>query len=129
VNNACTTYELTAKFREHYAKQLFDLKHVRQARDPRRRRLSRPPTGSGASVRPSRSVSARKLETWLEENQYRYAWSPTRSTSTRSAPTVRRLSRTGRLLVSALVLLLLLPVILGSLRIALTLAGWLCCGW
>lgn len=79
MESARTTYDMTAKARERYATELFDINRVSNAiekrakdgyRDLRVRQLH--------PFDLSRSPSARKLENWLENNHYRYAWYPTR---------------------------------------------------
>lgn len=78
MTNATTTYKLTAEVRERHANHLFNIKRIKQeisdrAADGYRdlRVLQAHPFDL------SRSDPARALETWLEDNQYRYVWSPT----------------------------------------------------
>lgn len=78
MNDARTSYALTAKAHERYAKDLLDIDRVRKAIKDR----------AAAGYRDlrlvqthpfdlSRSTLAAKLEDWLEANQFRYAWAPT----------------------------------------------------
>jgi len=78
MDNARTSYTLTAKARDRHARELFDLTRVRQAIENRAtegyrdlRLVQEHPFDL------SQSAPARQLEDWLEANQYRYAWSPT----------------------------------------------------
>jgi hypothetical protein len=80
MEHARATYMITARAREHHAREIFDLKHVKQAIEQRAadgyrdlRLAQKYPFDL------SRSSPARALEDWLEANQYRYVWSPTPS--------------------------------------------------
>lgn len=77
MEHARAAYDITARIREHHAKEVFDPKRVRQAIETRAadgyrdlRIVQKHPFDL------SRSAPARALETWLEDNQYRYVWSP-----------------------------------------------------
>lgn len=77
MSDSTTIYTLAAKARERQAKELFDVDRVRQAIEDRAAEGYR--DLRLAQAQPfdlSRSHPARQLENWLEENQYRYAWSP-----------------------------------------------------
>jgi hypothetical protein len=78
MDHARAAYTITARAREHYATDLFDLKQVRQAIERRAadgfrdfRVVQQQPFDL------SRSAPARALENWLEDNHYRYVWTPT----------------------------------------------------
>ena len=77
MTDARAAYALTASAREQYAKDLFAPAQVAKAIEER--------AGLGyrdlrlVQTQPfdlSRSATARTLEAWLEQNQYRYGWYP-----------------------------------------------------
>lgn len=78
MRHARTAYEVTAKAREHYAREVFDLAQVKQAIENRAAEGYRDlRLFQTHQFDLSWSTSAKALEDWLDTNQYRYAWSQT----------------------------------------------------
>lgn len=77
MNNARASYELTAKAREDYADELFDLDRIRQAIEDRAAEGYRELRVMQLHPLDLRDcTAARTLEDWLDDNEYRYAWRP-----------------------------------------------------
>ncbi|MCR9194094.1 MAG: hypothetical protein NXH88_05130 [Hyphomonas sp.] len=78
MKRAEATYHLTAKARQRYAEQLFDLNRVGTAIERRASEGYRDVRVYQAFPFDLRDLPpAKRLETWLDDNHFTYAWCPT----------------------------------------------------